>query len=341
MLRVHLLAALLISGVFVQNALAIRTPERTVELANDVLHEIMTIPVRQIPQNLLADAEGIAIIPGVIKVGFVGGIRRGRGVVLVRDRDGDWGLPQFVILTGGSVGWQAGVQATDVILVFRTKKSIEGLLSGKFTLGVGGSVAAGPVGRSAEAATDTELKAEILSYSRGRGIFAGVAIDGSAIEIDGDSHQSFYGSPSNALPANVPESAMRLLAEVTSLTVGNPAPAQGSPALAVDVQAPTTADELRRALCEHGDRLNALVDQSWRRYLALPEEVHSADKLPSVDSLNAALRQFDRVAVDAKYRGLTQRFEFQTTHEALRQYIKALTAGAAPQLELPPPPNTD
>ena len=134
----------------------------------------MAIPGRQIPETLLAEAQGIAIVPNVIKVGFVAGIRWGHGVVMVRDAEGEWSLPQFVTLTGGSVGWQAGVQGTDVVLVFLTKKSVEGLWRGKFTIGADASVAAGPVGHDAAAATDARLRAEILSYSRSRGLFIGL-----------------------------------------------------------------------------------------------------------------------------------------------------------------------
>ena len=336
--RVHFTAVVLIAGCLAQHALAARNPETAVEQANQVLHEIVSIPMRQIPQHLLAEAEGIAIIPDVIKIGFVGGIRRGRGVVLVRDREGDWGLPQFIVLTGGSVGWQAGIQATDVILVFRTKKSIEGLMGGKFTLGVGGSVAAGPVGRSAEAATDAALKAEILSYSRGRGVFAGVAIDGSAIEIDADYHIAFYGSPPNALPMAVPESALRLQAEVASLTGGSEY--KQSPLPLATGRATTTAEPTRKLLAEDSIRLSALLSPPWRQYLALPAEVYAENQSPNVDSLKTALGQFDRVAADAKYRGLSDRAEFQATHESLREYVKQMSTLPAAPLELPPPPVT-
>jgi lipid-binding SYLF domain-containing protein len=336
MLRVQLLGVLLV-GLLAETASANRGPDRTVELSAQVLHDIMNIPLWRIPEKLLADAQGIAIIPDVIKVGFVGGIRRGRGVVMVRDRDGDWGLPQFLILTGGSVGWQAGIQSTDVILVFRTKKSIEGLLNGKFTLGAGAAVAAGPVGRSAEAATDAELKAEILSYSRGRGVFAGVAIDGSVIEIDGQSHQSYYGSPSNVLPAVVPESAMRLLAEVASIAGGRDA--QAVPPPAGGNAAGASAEELRSRLASDAIKLQALLDRRWQEHLALPAEVFSTDKHPSAESLRVTLEKFDRIAADARYRGLQQRSEFQATHEDLRQYAGAIAPPAASPLDLPPPPD--
>jgi SH3 domain-containing YSC84-like protein 1 len=336
MLRIHLLVVFLLGGLLSGTASANRGPERTVELAAQVLHDIMTIPVRRIPESLLADAQAVAIIPDVIKVGFVGGIRRGRGVVLVRDREGDWGLPQFVILTGGSVGWQAGIQSTDVILVFRTKKSVEGLLNGKFTLGAGASVAAGPIGRSAEAATDLELKAEVLSYSRGRGVFAGVAIDGSAIEIDGQSHQQFYGSPSNVLPTVVPDSALRLLAEVASLTGGSEVQTVPPPVLADP--AANQVDQVRGRLSSDSVKLQRLLDRQWQQHLALPAEVYSPDKHPTVESLRATLEKFDRVAADARYRGLSQRPEFQAVHDDLRHYAELLAPAPAATLDLPPPP---
>lgn len=341
MLRAYFWAVLLTAGALTETTLANRGPERTVELAAQVLNDIMTIPVRRIPEALLADAQGIAIIPGVIKVGFVGGIRRGRGVVLVRDREGDWGLPQFVILTGGSVGWQAGIQSTDVILVFRTKKSVEGLLNGKFTLGAGASVAAGPVGRSAEAATDLPLQAEVLSYSRGRGIFAGVAIDGSAIEIDGESHQAFYGSPSNVLPMIVPESAMRLLAEVTELT--GPHEVTTVPPPNDNLPTSTKVDALRNRLSADATKLNALLDRRWRDYLALPAEVVDRQGHPSASLLQASLTTFDNVAANARYRSLSQRGEFRAVHADLRSYVELLaTEGVSTNksLDLPPPPDS-
>ena len=139
-----------------------------------VLNENMAIPAQAIPQRMLSDAEGVAIIPKVIKGGFVIGARHGRGTLLVRDQNKGWHAPVFVTLTGGSIGWQVGVQSTDVILVFKTRKSIEGILSQKFTLGVDAAAAAGPVGRQASAATDAQFKAEIYSYARSRGLFLGV-----------------------------------------------------------------------------------------------------------------------------------------------------------------------
>jgi len=164
-----------------------------VAAAADVVNQIMAIPEKSIPPALLADAQGLAIIPGVIKVGFVVGGQYGRGVLVVRERDGSWSEPVFITLTSGSVGWQLGAESTDFILVFKDRKSIDGIMKGKYTLGADVAVAAGPVGRRAEAATDVKLAAEIYSYSRNRGLFAGVSLEGSALQIDDAADAAFYG----------------------------------------------------------------------------------------------------------------------------------------------------
>lgn len=163
-----------------------------VETAAEVLTEVMDIPEKSIPVSLLSDAYGIAVIPGVIKVGFVLGGRHGQGIMVTRTKSGNWGNPSFVTLTGGSIRWQIGAQSTDVILVFRSRRSIDGITRGKFTLGADASIAAGPVGRHAEAGTDIELKAEVFSYSRSRGLFAGIALEGTALQIDHDANEAFY-----------------------------------------------------------------------------------------------------------------------------------------------------
>ncbi len=163
-----------------------------------VLDEIMQAPDRRIPDRLLRDAEAVAVIPDVIKAGLVIGGRHGDGVLALRGRDGTWTNPSFVALTGGSVGFQAGVQSTDVVLVFRTRRGVDGIVNGKFTLGADAAVAAGPVGRSAMSSTDAQLKAEIYSYSRSRGLFAGVALDGAVISIDHDANEAAYGRDTTA-----------------------------------------------------------------------------------------------------------------------------------------------
>ncbi|HEX4481827.1 MAG TPA: lipid-binding SYLF domain-containing protein [Rudaea sp.] len=158
-----------------------------------VLREIMMAPDKRVPSDLMHSAYAIAVIPDVIKAGFVIGGRHGVGLVAVKGADGTWSNPSYVSMSGGSIGFQAGVSSTDVILVFRTQRGVDSIVHGKFTLGADASVAAGPVGRNAQAATDAQLKAEIYSYSRSRGLFAGVALDGSVLAIDNDANQAVYG----------------------------------------------------------------------------------------------------------------------------------------------------
>ncbi|MEP6485551.1 MAG: lipid-binding SYLF domain-containing protein [Rudaea sp.] len=158
-----------------------------------VLKEIMMAPDKRLPSDLMKSAYAIAVIPDVIKAGFVIGGRHGVGLIAVKTPDGTWSNPSFVSMSGGSIGFQAGVSSTDVILVFRTQRGVDSIVHGKFTLGADASVAAGPVGRGAQAATDAQLKAEIYSYSRSRGLFAGVSLDGSVMAIDNDANQAVYG----------------------------------------------------------------------------------------------------------------------------------------------------
>lgn len=187
------LTALFITSIAAMPVAAAPPPAQTLKSATDVLDELAAIPLKGIPPALLADAQGVAIIPHVIKAGLIFGGRGGHGVVLVRDKNGLWGEPIFVNIGGASVGAQAGVEATDVVLVFRTRKGLDRLMEGKnkITLGADVSVAAGPVGRQASAATDASLKAEIVSYSRSRGLFAGIALDGAAIHSDIPTNTTF------------------------------------------------------------------------------------------------------------------------------------------------------
>jgi lipid-binding SYLF domain-containing protein len=186
-----LFAALLITAT----AHASPTKElKRAQTATTVLKTILNTPDSRIPDQLLRDAHAIAVFPDVVKAGLVFGGRHGRGLVSVRAPDGTWSNPSFIRITGGSFGWQVGVQSADVVLVFRSDKGVENLVNGKFTLGADASVAAGPVGRQAEAGTDETLNAEIFSYSRARGLFAGVAIDGSVLSIDHGANRDVYGS---------------------------------------------------------------------------------------------------------------------------------------------------
>jgi lipid-binding SYLF domain-containing protein len=168
--------------------------ERRVGDAADVLEQLVRIPERTIPQALLSRAYAVAVIPNVVKAAFGFGARRGRGILVVRQDDNSWSNPAFITLTGGSIGWQIGAQSTDIILVFKTRKGVEGIENGRLTLGADASVAAGPVGRHTSVATDFEFKAEVFSYSRSRGLFAGVALEGAGVTMDRKANAAFYGA---------------------------------------------------------------------------------------------------------------------------------------------------
>jgi len=187
------LLAAIFAAAIVNVAQAGAREEGRLLTATEVLEEVRAMPDVRLPDTLLAHAYGIAVIPDVTKVAFIFGGRHGNGVLSVRDKlTGPWSNPVFVSLTGGSWGFQAGAQSSDIILVFTTKTGIEGIAGGKLTLGADASVATGPVGRQGSAATDMGFNAEIYSYARTRGLFGGVALDGSVISIDRSANASLY-----------------------------------------------------------------------------------------------------------------------------------------------------
>ena len=173
-------------------ALAQQREKVVVDDAREVVAEIMAIPASGIPASLLANAQGIVIIPDLVKGGFVVGARYGRGVVMVRDERGFWRPPAFVTLAGGSVGWQIGLQVTDIILVFKTRSSVRDCCRA--------SSPSAPTRRRRRAGgtekpprpPTPQLRAEIFTYSRSRGLFAGVCLDGSALDIDHTANAAFY-----------------------------------------------------------------------------------------------------------------------------------------------------
>jgi len=195
--RIKLLTALagLVLALGTTGAWAQAREQGRLLMASQVLEELRSSRDQYVPDRLLERAYAIAIIPDMTKIAFFAGGRRGHGVLVVRDKDGRFTSPSFITMTGGSFGWQWGVSSTDIMLVFTSRKGVEGITGGKFTLGADASVAAGPVGRQASAATDTSFKAEVYSYSRTRGVFAGLAVDGSALSIDDDANEVFYGKP--------------------------------------------------------------------------------------------------------------------------------------------------
>ncbi len=163
-----------------------------VKSASTILEEIQTAPDTGIPDEVMGSAECVAVIPSMLKAGFVFGGRYGRGVASCRTAKG-WSDPAFFTIEGGSFGLQIGAQAVDLIMLIMNQRGMENLLSSQFKLGADASVAAGPVGRHAAADTDWKMRAQILSYSRARGVFAGLELNGSVIKIDRESTREFYG----------------------------------------------------------------------------------------------------------------------------------------------------
>ena len=189
------------------------------EKATQVFREIMNTPDQGIPQELLETAKCIAIIPGDMKFAFIFGGNYGRGLATCRTGHG-WSAPMFVAIDGGSVGYQIGGSSTDIVMLFMNDHALQSLLSDKFKLGADASVAAGPVGRTAAAGTDVKLNAEILSYSRAKGLFAGVALDGAVVQADKSGDQAMYGDNVNRHEilngkVAVPASARPLLHEIS------------------------------------------------------------------------------------------------------------------------------
>jgi|GEM_PF-161943 len=176
---------------------------QTVLSSKQALDQFFALQMESVPPAMLQAAEGVAIFPNMIKGGFIFGVNYGKGVLCVRNPDRSWSPPVMVTMGGGSVGFQAGVQAADIVLVFATPRSLQGILNGqKVTLGADASIAAGPVGRSANAGTDVGLGAEIYSYARSRGLFAGVSLGGSDISVDHNADSLLYGR-FNVTPSDV------------------------------------------------------------------------------------------------------------------------------------------
>jgi lipid-binding SYLF domain-containing protein len=225
-----------------------RTDQR-LEESRAVFESFTFLTEQSIPTWLLERSYGIVVMPRVIKGALGIGGRGGRGVMAVRNPDGTWSHPVFVTLAGANFGFQFGVQSTELVLVLMSQRSVEGIAGGKVTLGADASVAAGPIGRSAAAATDATFKAQVLSYARNEGIFAGVSLDGSIITIDDGWNALAYGVPdvlaSQILAGKVaaPPAAQAFTALLNKATSGVAAPAKGTPAKASapDVKSPPDA----------------------------------------------------------------------------------------------------
>lgn len=334
-------------------------PDQIVVDATNVLAQSVAMP-SGLPQSMLPSAQGIVIVPNMVRGAFVIGAQFGRGVLLIRGPGGAWQAPRMVTITGGSVGYQIGVQSTDLILIFRTPQSVANLLRGTLKVGVDASAAAGPVGRQASAATDLPLQAEILSYSRARGAFLGVSIDGSVVSMDTATDAAYYQPP-----GTIPPSATQLVQLLTTLSGGGPptvapptqqvvavvpngpapngppgAPPSGPPAqppmIAVP-QAVSKVEAARQQLDATSRQLAAGLDDNWRKFLALPPEIYIPNHTPSTESIEQAIARYEQVSEDPKFSALTNQPAFQATLKGLWQLGEALQ-GSQQKLRLPPPP---
>lgn len=188
------MAPLILSFICLLSAAKVEDKEtERIQKATTVFEDFSNLK-ETIPSKMLEQAKGIVIIPKMINAGFGIGGKRGKGVAMVKLNSGEWSNPVFVTITGGSIGFQAGVQAVDLVLLFKHKEALTEAKNGDFTIGGDLSAAAGPVGRSASAHTDYKLDAEVYSYSRSKGLFAGVSVNGSNIAFDKTANSHFYGS---------------------------------------------------------------------------------------------------------------------------------------------------
>ncbi|MDQ5845122.1 MAG: lipid-binding SYLF domain-containing protein [Acidobacteriota bacterium] len=224
MLAAALIALVMSSGPWMSKSAAHAKSDsdttKRLNAAADVLREVMATPDKGIPKDLLDKAACAVIVPNVKKGAFIIGAKYGRGFILCRNMNGrGWSAPGGVKVEGGSVGFQIGGSETDVVMLLMNQGAIDKLLSSKFTIGGDASVAAGPVGRTSSAKTDAQLHAELLSYSRARGLFAGVSLDGATLRPDDDANKDMYGrkmSNQEVVLGNVkpPRTAARLIAEL-------------------------------------------------------------------------------------------------------------------------------
>lgn len=242
--------AALIPASSIAQAAPIAAPaeEARALLAVDVLNGMQALPELRIPDALLRRAQGIAIIPDMARGALLIGGRGGKGVLLVRNADGQWSNPAFITVGGISFGWQFGVQTVDVVLVFTTRESIEGVTGGKLTLGADASIAVGPLGRQASGATDTTFASEVYAYSRAKGLFAGIALDGGVVAMDRKANARFYQKPgvlaSEILAPSAPQppfSGQRVTIAVSKLTEQARNPPPPRPSLAPPMPQATSA----------------------------------------------------------------------------------------------------
>ncbi len=203
-------------------AMAAARLAQKIQTAEDVLRDLLATPDHQVPEELLEKARCVAILPGVIKGAFGWGGKHGRGVLSCRGGEHGWSAPVFVRISGGSFGFQIGVQSADVVLFLMSERSMKSLLKSQFTLGGDVSVAAGPLGRSAEASTDARFQAEIYSYAKTRGLFAGISVEGSRLAPHRKSMIRYYGRPLSARALLIDHEMPELPSEARSFLAALP-----------------------------------------------------------------------------------------------------------------------
>jgi SH3 domain-containing YSC84-like protein 1 len=312
-------------------------PNQIVIDATNVLLQSVAMP-SGLPQKMLADAQGIAIVPNMVRGAFVVGVQHGRGVLLVRGPGGAWQAPRMIEITGGSLGYQIGVQSTDLILIFRTPQGVTNVMRGTLKVGVDASVAVGPVGRQASAATDLPLKAEILSYSRARGAFVGASIDGSSISLDKATDAMYY-QPPGAIPASATQ-LVQLLATLSSGGLPTVRPPTQSVAAVVPAPVPQALSDVeiaRQQLDASSRQLAANLDDRWKQYLALPAEVYIPNHTPSIEEIEQAIKRYETVSKQPQYAALTNQPAFQATLKGLWR-LGELQQVTQQKLRLPAPP---
>lgn len=315
-----------------------------------VLQELTSGTVTAIPERLLASAEAIAIVPHFVRGAFVIGVGGGRGVLIRRDRDQNWRAPEFIDLFGGGVGWQVGIQATDLVLVFRSPGSLQNMQQGKVTLGGDVSVAAGPIGRTASAATDRDLRAEILSYSRSRGLYAGISLNGSSLQLDLPATQRYYQITPTSQGV-VPPAAIALVNELNTLARVR-APSQHpqnettmpSPRPTLSADPPRHAEdevelqwraETIEEIASSIASLQTRLDAQWQEYLVLPTSWKEPASVTPED-IQAVVVRYERVATNPQFAALSSQPEFVRILKLLRKL--AVEAAEQSRLNLPPPP---
>jgi lipid-binding SYLF domain-containing protein len=339
--RLLLLALALLATVRAEGQLLAppTAPDQIVVDATNVLSQSVTM-TSGLPQKMLTDAQGVAIVPSMVRGAFVVGVQHGRGVLLVRGANGAWQPPRMISITGGSLGYQVGVQSTDLILIFRTQQSVANVMRGTLKVGVDASAAAGPVGRQASAATDLPMQTEILSYSRARGAFVGASIDGTSISFDKATDAAYYQPP-----GTVPASATQLVQLMSTLSNGaSPAASATTAASAATSpasvpQAPNAVEAARQQLDASSRQLAASLDDQWKKYLALPPEVYIPNHMPSMESIVQAINRYESVSRQPQYANLASQPAFQATLKGLWK-LGELQQGGQQELRLPPPPRS-